>query len=126
MSSVSRTTHFYRGTSAPSLGRAEITSARRDLTTGTAANGPACALPCLSPEPVAGTCTRPRRRSPQIVRRRQRRHQGRTDPTRRVARSRVGAHRQRCECLNPDEAMRVDGFVRACIAHRTGVSGAHM
>ncbi len=100
MSFVSRTSLCFGGTSAPSLGRAGLTSAPRDLTAGAAADGPASALPCLLPEPVVGTCTRPRGRFPDHVRRRQRERQGRIDSRHRVAPSRVRAHAQRRWCPN--------------------------
>lgn len=100
MSFVSRTFHCYRNACVPRPGRTGITSPRRDLTAGTATNGPACALPCLTPEPVAATCSRPRGSSPHYARGRQQEHEGRTDLWHRVARSRVKARAEPRWCSN--------------------------
>lgn len=95
MSFVSRISLLYHGAGAPSLGCKDVTSARRDLTAGTAVDGLASALSCLPPESVGATCSRPRASSPHDGRQEQRalqRSAGRRHP---VASSMFGACAQR-------------------------------
>lgn len=74
VSPVSRTYISFHCERSPSPGRTDIPSVRRDFTAGTAANGPACAPPCLAREPVAATRSRPRARLANHVRGRRRGH----------------------------------------------------
>lgn len=100
MSLVSYTLFYSCSDRVPNPGHADIRSVRRDLATGTAANGPACTLPCSAREPVAATQSRPRANLPNRVRGRRRGHQSPADLRNSLAWSRSTARAPRRQRSN--------------------------